>query len=71
MTVVEVAELRVRAGQDRRLEHAPDDARDLERPARPSADLVDPRQDEAVQAVRQLQRASASASPGSTPCAAM
>ena len=31
---VEVAELRVRAGQHRRLEHAPDDAGDLERPAR-------------------------------------
>ena len=57
MTVSSVAELRVRAGQHRRLEHAPDDARDLERPARPLADRVDPRQDEAVQALRQLQRA--------------
>ena len=54
---VEVAELRVRAGQHRRLEHAPDDAGDLERPARLLADRIDPRQHEAVQALRQLQRA--------------
>ncbi len=38
----EVAELRVSARQHRRFEHAPDDAGDLERPARPLTDRIDP-----------------------------
>ena len=54
--LVEGAELRVRPGQDRRLEQPAHDARDLERPAGRFGHLVDPRQDEAVQALRELER---------------
>ena len=53
--LVERPQLRVGARQDRRLEHPADDARDLQRPARPVGHRVDPRQHEAVEAVRQLE----------------
>ena len=38
------------------MEDASDDARDLQRPARFLADGIDPAEDEALEAVRELQR---------------
>ena len=53
--LVQRPELRVDARQHRRAEHAPEDARHLERPPRRFGERVDPAQDQAVQALGQLE----------------
>ena len=53
--LVESAELGVDAGQHRRAEDAAEDARDLQCAPRRLGELVDAAQDEAVQALRQLE----------------
>ena len=53
--VGQLAEVRVRPGQGRRLEDPTDDRCDLHGSARRLGQLVDPRQDEGVQALRQLE----------------